>query len=52
MSTAHVIQTVIEVLVAVALIVGFFFEPVVATWERKQGEKILRAFNKRKGYKK
>ena len=52
MSTAHVIQTIIEILVAVALIVGFVYEPIVSKWERKQGEKMLRAFNKRKMYQK
>lgn len=50
MSTAHVIQTVIESLVVVALIVGLIYEPVVAEWERKQGEKMLKAFNRKKEY--
>lgn len=52
MSTAHVIQTLIEFVVGIALIVGFMYEPVVAKWEQKQGEKMLKAFNQRKMYRK
>ena len=52
MSTTHVIQTIIECLLIVALFVGFVYEPVLAKWERKQGEKMLKAFNKRKEYRK
>lgn len=52
MSTTHLIQTIIEALVIVALIVGLIYEPVIAKWERKQGEKMLKAFNKRKEYRK
>ena len=50
MSTAHWIQTSIEFLVAIAIIVGFIYEPALAKWEQKQGEKMLRAFKKRKEY--
>ena len=52
MSTAHWIQTIIEAIVVIALIVGLFYEPVIAEWEEKQGEKMLKAFNKRKEYRK
>ena len=52
MSTAHAIQTVIEFLVIIAVFVGFVYEPVLAKWEQKQGEKMLKAFNKRKAYRK
>ena len=52
MSTTQWIQTIIEVIVGVALIIGFFYEPIVAEWEEKQKEKILRAFKKRKEYRK
>lgn len=52
MSTTHVIQTVIEFLILIALVIGFIYEPALAKWERKQGEKILKAFNKRKDYRK
>ena len=50
MSTMHGIQTIIEFLLIVFVVVGLIYEPVIAKWERKQGEKILKAFNKRKGY--
>ena len=50
MSTAHWIQTIIEVIVIGALIIGLFHEPLIAEWERKQGEKMLKAFKKRKEY--
>lgn len=50
MSTAHWIQTIIEVLLIGAIVVGFIYEPILAEWERKQGEKMLKAFNKRKDY--
>lgn len=50
MSTGHLIQTIIEVVVCVALIVGLFYEPVIAERERKQGEKMLKALKERKQY--
>lgn len=52
MSTAHVIQTVIEILMLIAIGVCIVYEPVLAEWERKQGEKMLKAFKKRKAYRK
>ena len=52
MSTAHYIQTIIEILLLVALIVGMIYEPALAKWERKQGEKMLKAFKKTKVYRK
>lgn len=50
MSTAHWIQTIIEILVIVAIILGWIYEPALARWERKQGEKMLKAFKHRKDY--
>ena len=50
MSTTQWIQTVIEVLVIAAVIIGFLYEPIIAEWEQKQKEKVLKAFNKRKEY--
>ena len=50
MSATHGIQTIIEFLLIVFVTVGIVYEPVIAKWERKQGEKILKAFNKRKEY--
>lgn len=52
MSLGHLTQTIIEILVIAAVIVAVFYEPVIAEWERKQGEKMLRAFNQRKTYRK
>ena len=52
MSTTHVIQTLIEVLLVIAILVGMVYEPVLAEWERKQGEKMLKAFKKRTEYRK
>lgn len=52
MSTAHWIQTIIEVIMIAVLIVAFIHEPALAEWEQKQGEKMLKAFKKRKEYRK
>lgn len=52
MNTPHAIQTVIEILMLIAVVIGIAYEPVLAKWERKQGEKMLKAFNKRKAYRK
>jgi hypothetical protein len=52
MNTAHTIQTIFELLMVVAVIVAVFYEPAIARWERKQGEKMLKAFNDRKRYRK
>lgn len=52
MSTTHVIQTVIELVMIITVVVGFIYEPALARWERKQGEKMLKAFKKRKEYRK
>ena len=48
MSTTHAIQTIIEILVIGAIIVGLMYEPILVKWEQKQKEKVLKAFNKRK----
>lgn len=50
MSTAHLIQTIIEVLMIAAIVVGFIYEPLLVKWEEKQKEKVLKAFNRRKEY--
>lgn len=48
MSTAHLIQTIIEILFGVAIIVGLIYEPALAKWEQKQKEKVLKALKERK----
>ena len=50
MSIAHLIQTIGEILLVAALILGLIYEPVLAKWEKKQGEKMLKAFKRRKDY--
>lgn len=52
MSTLHLIQTVLELLVIAALILAFIYEPALAKWEEKQKEKVLRAFKERKALRK
>ena len=39
MSTAHWVQTVIEGLAIVAIIVGFIYEPALVKWEEKPLQK-------------
>lgn len=50
MTTAHAIQTAIEIVVIVLLIIGFIYEPAVAKWEQKQKEKVMKAWKQRKKY--
>ncbi len=52
MSTTHYIQTAIEVLTIIAIIVAMMYEPVLAKWEEKQGKKMLKAFKKMREYRK
>ena len=48
MSTAHLVQTIIEALMIIAVIIGGLYEPCLAAWEEKQKEKVLKAFKERK----
>lgn len=50
MSTLHTIQTIVEVILVGALIVSLFYEPIIAEWEEKQKERVLKAFKHRKDY--
>jgi hypothetical protein len=52
MSTAHAIMTALEILIVIGVLVAVFYEPVIAKWEQKQKEKILKAFKERKKYRK
>lgn len=52
MSTTQWIQTIIEILMLAAIIVGFIYEPLLVEWEEKQKEKVLKAFKKRRQYRK
>ena len=50
MSTIHYLQTGLEVVMVVAVILGIIYEPAIAKWEEKKKEKVLKAFKKRKEY--
>ena len=50
MSTAHWIQTIIEILMIAVLVIGFIYEPALANWEEKQKEKVLKAFKERRKF--
>lgn len=52
MRAPEVIRIVIESVLMLAVAIACFYEPVIAEWEQKQGEKLLKAFNKRKEYRK
>ena len=52
MSTAHWIQTIIEIAIIALVIVGLIYEPALAKWEQRQGEKMLKAFKKMRKYRK
>lgn len=50
MSTIHYLQTTLEVVIIAALIVCLLYEPIIAKWEEKQKEKVLKAFKERRKY--
>ena len=50
MSTAHLIQTIIEGVLVIALFVCLIYEPAIAMWEKKQKRKVLRALKERKKF--
>lgn len=52
MSLTHWIATIIEVVLFVVILLAFIYEPALAKWEKKQGEKMLKAFKKMKVYRK
>lgn len=52
MNAAQWIQTIIEFLLIVAVVLSFIYEPALARWERKQKRKFFKAFDKRKEYRK
>lgn len=49
MSTPHLIQTVIEVLLVGALVVGFIYEPAIAKWEQGIAETIKKKISSYRG---
>ena len=52
MSTLHWLQTSLEVLMIAAVIICIIYEPALAKWEEKQKEKVLKAFNDRRKFRK
>ena len=52
MTLTQWIQTIIEFLMIVAVVLGFIYEPVLTRWERTQKRKVLTALKKRKEYRK
>ena len=52
MSTIHYLQTGLEVVMVVAVILGIIYEPAIAKWEEKKKEKVLKAFNDRRKFRK
>ena len=52
MSTVHTIQTILEIVVIGLIELAIIYEPAIDKWEDKQKEKVLRAFNERKRYRK
>ena len=50
MSIAHWIQTSLEIVMVVALVLGVIYEPILVKWEEKQKEKVLKAFNDRRKF--
>lgn len=47
-----IIRTGIEIVLVALVIVGIIYEPVLAKWEERQKEKVLRAFKERKALRK
>lgn len=50
MTTLHILQTVLEIVLVGLCIIGFIFEPALADWEEAQKEKVIKAFKERKRY--
>ena len=52
MSTIHYLLTGFEVVMVVAVILGIIYEPAIAKWEENKKEKVLKAFNDRRKFRK
>ena len=52
MSATHYIQTILEILLIVAVLVALMYEPTIAKWEKRQCWKVCKALKQRKGYRK
>lgn len=52
MSTIHYLLTGFEVVMVVVVILGIIYEPAIAKWEENEKEKVLKAFNDRRKFRK
>ena len=52
MSKVHLILTIFESLIIALIILGAIYEPVLAAWEEKQKNKVLKALKERKALRK
>ena len=52
MSAVHLILTIFEILIIALIILGAFYEPVIADWEEKLKNKVLKALKERKALRK
>lgn len=48
MSTIYIIQTIVEILLLVLLVLSFIYEPMLIKWEEKQKTKVLKALKEKK----
>ena len=52
MTSMQYFQTTFEILLIGVVIAILVYEPILAKWEEKQKEKVLKALKKRKRYRK
>ena len=50
MTTGQWIQTIIEVLMLIAVIASMVYEPILVKWEEKQKEKVMKALKQRRKF--
>ena len=50
MSSIFLFQTTFEIVLVALVIAILVYEPILAKWEEKQKEKVLKALKKRKEY--
>ena len=50
MTTGQWIQTIIEVLMLIAVIASLVYEPILVNWEEKHKEKVMKAWKQRRKF--
>ena len=50
MSTTHWIQTTIEIVMLIAVILCTIYEPILVKWEEKQKKKVMKAWKQRRKF--